>query len=198
MWCWIDGDKAWARFILWYVPLFIAIIGMFAVNGYVFRKVDDMAKQFQGTFNPQTEAHKKFLKEQVKPLKWYPLVYLLCAIFPFINRVQNWAQPDKPQFWLFVMHSITYPLVGLLNALVYAMNMDEGFWKECTPGHLLRRMRQTDAGSKTVQEYNIQAISSLTDNDEDNDDSDDDDSDCERQQGQLEAAKPQRRASGLL
>lgn len=189
MWCWIDGEKSWARFTLWYVPLMLCIIGMFGVNGYIRSKVDDMAKQWQGTFNPQIEAHKTFLKEQVRPLRWYPLVYLACAIFPFINRVQNWAEPLKPQFWLYVMHGITYPLVGFLNALVYAVNMDEGFWKECTFGHFTRRLRQADAGaSKNVQEYTITNIPSL--NDQDDGDSDDDN---------VESGQPiSRRSSGLL
>ena len=88
------------------------------------------------------------------------------------------------------MHGITYPLVGLMNALVYAVNMDEGFWKECTFGHLKRRLRQADgAGNKHVQEYTITQVPSL--NDQDDGDSDDDN------ESALES-QPQRRASGLL
>jgi uncharacterized membrane protein len=53
--------------------------------------------------------------------RYYPLVYVICSIFGFINRIQNYKSPNKPIFWLHVVHSLTYPLIGGLNAMVYVL-----------------------------------------------------------------------------
>eukprot|EP00729_Bicosta_minor_P014716 gene14716-34965_t len=117
LWCWIV-NKSWLRFGLWYIPLLCAIVSLFAANGYIYLKVRNMSKQFQGTYNPEIEAQKQFLRKQVQPLKLYPFVYLCVSIFPFVNRVQNW--------------------VSFLNALIYASNTDKGFWNQCNVTNLRR------------------------------------------------------------
>jgi hypothetical protein len=91
---------------------------MIVVNVYITVFVNNREKQWQGSYKPEVEAQKQFMKDTVKPLKWYPLVYLFCFIFGLINRVQNSRFPNKPVFTLYLLHSLTYPLVGGLNAVV--------------------------------------------------------------------------------
>lgn len=50
-WCWITNDAPGLRFALWYIPLFVAIIGLFLANGFLFKKVSDKTKQWEGTFS---------------------------------------------------------------------------------------------------------------------------------------------------
>lgn len=39
-------------------------------------RVHEQSKLYEGTFTPEVEAKKKFMEELVKPLKFYPVVYL--------------------------------------------------------------------------------------------------------------------------
>lgn len=137
LWCWIV-NTSFLRFGLWYIPLLLCIISLFAANFYIYLKVRNMSKQFQGTYNPEIESQKQFLRKQVQPLKLYPFVYLCVSIFPFVNRVQNWANPGQPIYWLYIVHSLCSPMQGFLNALIYASNTDKGFWNQCNVANFKR------------------------------------------------------------
>jgi hypothetical protein len=89
------------------------------------------------TYNPDTQAEKEFLRSQVTPIKWYPLVYTVCMIFPTINRIQNAAHPDSPIF----------PLLLLINSVIYAYNTDAATWRQCTPAGIQRAIRFRKGGS---------------------------------------------------
>lgn len=99
------------------------------------------------TYNPDTQAEKEFLRSQVTPIKWYPLVYTVCMIFPTINRIQNAAHPDSPIFPLLLLHSISSPLQGLINSVIYAYNTDAATWRQCTPAGIQRAIRFRKGGS---------------------------------------------------
>jgi hypothetical protein len=135
-----------------------------------------MAKQFQGTYNPEIESQKQFLKAQVKPLKLYPFVYLLLSIFPAFNRIQNWMSPGQPHFWLYVLHSLSSPMLGFMNAAIYASNTDKGFWNQCNMTNVKRAFRIGGGWRGGVQVFEQDNdLDSLIDDDVDSDDSGDDD-----------------------
>ena len=98
-------------------------------------------------YNPDTAAEKEFLRQQVTPIKWYPIVYTLCMIFPTVNRIQNAANPGDPVFALTLLHSISSPLQGLINSVVYAYNTDAATWKQCTPAGISRALRFRRGGA---------------------------------------------------
>ncbi|KAK7477158.1 hypothetical protein BaRGS_00031644 [Batillaria attramentaria] len=108
-WCWIVEDIGW-RLGIWY------------------------ASTWEGTYDPDTERNHRMLKEDIKPLRLYPFVYLAVSIFPLINRIQNAFDPEDQIFWLVVIASLSAPLHGALNALVFGMDKDT--LKKLTPSQI--------------------------------------------------------------
>jgi len=121
-WCWIKMSWEW-RFGIWYMPYIIIIVTLFGIYSYIIYKVKIKAKTWQGHFDPHTEQQKLMLKKQVMPLRIYPLVYLLVAIFPLIDRIYN-AVTDDALYGLKIMHAICNPLPGALNALVFCLDKE--------------------------------------------------------------------------
>ncbi|XP_053733235.1 cyclic AMP receptor 1 isoform X3 [Synchiropus splendidus] len=84
-WCWITDDHVAWRFGIWYVPLFSLIFLMMCCYARIIYVANDRMQSWSGTFNPERERRKVSLAKEIKPLKWYPSVYLLVSIFPLIN-----------------------------------------------------------------------------------------------------------------
>ncbi|KAJ8030437.1 G-protein coupled receptor 1 [Holothuria leucospilota] len=109
----------------WYIPLFLLIGVMFIMYIVIVYKVNHQSGLWQGTYNPDQERQRDMLKEYVRPLKVYPLIYLVLSIFPLINRLQNaFSKSDEPVFVLSLLHAASSPLQGLINALVYGLDPD--------------------------------------------------------------------------
>eukprot|EP00039_Didymoeca_costata_P013757 m.214217 g.214217 ORF g.214217 m.214217 type:complete len:319 (+) comp15865_c0_seq65:382-1338(+) len=166
LWCWIVNDS-WMRFGLWYGWLVFGVIGLFASNIYIFHRVSNKNRQWQGTYNQDVEAEKEFLQKQVKPLIYYPIVYLLLSIFPLINRVQNAANPDTPVFWLYVLHTISSPLQGFCNVLVYISNQESNFWHQWTVSNVKRALGTRRASVHEFDISNDELEDHMVPNDED-------------------------------
>ena len=49
--------------------------------------------------------------------RFYPLVYVGANLIGSINRVQNAIQPDQPFFFLYLLHALTSPMIGVLISL---------------------------------------------------------------------------------
>lgn len=109
----------------------------------------NQVQQWSGLYSPEVEAEKEFLKKQVQPLKYYPVVYLLLSVFPLVNRIQNAADPNQPVFVLLLLHSMTSPLQSFMNALVYLANTDKATWSQCNRAGILRAVRLWGAARPT-------------------------------------------------
>eukprot|EP00035_Acanthoeca_spectabilis_P004100 m.98768 g.98768 ORF g.98768 m.98768 type:complete len:336 (+) comp12442_c0_seq4:128-1135(+) len=159
VWCWVkDNEDATTalRFGIWYVPLWIGIVILSVANFSIIRNVRKRERRWEGTYNPDVVAEKEFLRAQVAPIKWYPLVYMACMVFPTVNRIQNAASPDQPVFSLLLLHSLSSPLQGLINSVIYAYNTDAATWKQCTPAGIRRALRFRRGGS--VGNFNSQPL----------------------------------------
>ncbi|XP_061697204.1 si:dkey-100n23.5 isoform X2 [Syngnathoides biaculeatus] len=84
-WCWITDDHVAWRFGIWYVPLFTLILLMICCYARIICVAQNRMQSWLGTFNPERERRKVSLAEEIKPLKWYPSVYLLVSVFPLVN-----------------------------------------------------------------------------------------------------------------
>ena len=49
-------------------------------------------------------------------------LFFVSRIFPTINRIQNWAAPQKPIAALYILTAITSSSQGFANAIAYGMN----------------------------------------------------------------------------
>ncbi|MGH0151025.1 UNVERIFIED_CONTAM: hypothetical protein FKN15_023407 [Acipenser sinensis] len=110
------------RFEIWYIPLFTLIFLMTLCYVRIIYVAKERVLSWSGTFNPEREWRK--LSEEIKPLKWYPSVYLMVSLFPLINRLHNAFNPLQPVFSLTLLHVISAPLHGLANAFVFGLDKD--------------------------------------------------------------------------
>lgn len=123
-WCWIQKEYMAWRFGIWYGPLFLIITLLFITYTVIIIIVKRRVRIWEGTYSPELERTKQILKEDVKPLRMYPFVYLLTSIFPVVNRIQNASDPDNPIYSLWILHCILSPLPGALNAVIFGMDQD--------------------------------------------------------------------------
>merc|ERR1712154_156114 len=54
-------------------------------------------------------------------LKYYPMVLLICFLFPTVHRFYEIFDDDVP-FWLVVLHVIGSGSYGFMNGIVYGIN----------------------------------------------------------------------------
>ncbi|XP_073256592.1 cyclic AMP receptor-like protein A isoform X2 [Porites lutea] len=125
-WCWIskesDNSVAW-RFATYYIPVYLCIIGLFVVYSYIFITIKRQVQSWGGTYSAEAERNKALMKEDIKPLMWYPVVYLVTTICPLIDRIDN-AVNSEPNFTLLLLQVVFSPLVGVLNAIVFGMDRE--------------------------------------------------------------------------
>ncbi|XP_059175010.1 uncharacterized protein LOC131955075 isoform X2 [Physella acuta] len=149
-WCWIVEDFAW-RVGVWYGPLFIIILCMMFAYGYIIFSLRQKASNWEGTYDPDTERQHHLLKEDIKPLRVYPFIYLAVSLFPLINRVQNAIEPDYHIFVLVLLSSIFSPLHGALNAIAFGVDKDT--LSKLRPSEIKLAFRAKMAPRTKVAEY---------------------------------------------
>jgi len=177
VWCWITKEYPEQRWGLWYGPLFFSIFSLILINIYIFYTINQRNKQWQGTYTPEIEKNKQFLKAQVKPLKWYPIIALFCYAFPLANRIDDVVPGQKP-YALLVLHALFTTIKGFFNACCYFALTDKKVWQQCTFNGIKRALQQR--GGTSVAEYSMHDGASISN---DIDDSDDDDDDGPRSDG---------------
>ncbi|XP_056321400.1 cyclic AMP receptor-like protein A isoform X1 [Danio aesculapii] len=148
-WCWITDDHVGWRFGIWYVPLFSLIILMICCYARIICVANERMRSWLGTFNPERERRKISLAEEIRPLKWYPSVYLLVSIFPLINRLHNAAYPKDPVFSLTLLHVLSAPLHGLANALVFGKDT----WSQLSVTGIKMAIQSRLCDSTRIEEY---------------------------------------------
>eukprot|EP00116_Pleurobrachia_bachei_P005709 sb/3465971/ len=121
VWCWIKGETSadnemrFGCFYFWMLSAILVEIILFSMLLYrLFKSVPASS---------QTRENARVRRKYVFPLMKYPLVNFVLAIPVTTNRIQNWLAPDEPIFWLFLLHSMVYPLWGFINAAVYFLTM---------------------------------------------------------------------------
>ena len=130
-WCWIrdinddctpfDFGRV-IRFVLWYVPLYIILFILIILYALILYKLHRTRRHWVGRYDPTTERVKEQTRTEVTPLIWYPIIYLLLNIFPFINRSHNIARQNEPNLVLWYLQAITYPLVGAFVAFPFLLD----------------------------------------------------------------------------
>ena len=126
-WCWITTDcqtnkyGAVYQYVLWYVPLYTVLLGIIAIYVIVYASVRRQKKQYHGHFDPERELEIKQMMEEIIPLIYYPMIFLLLQIPPTMNRIAELAN-DNEQVPLWLLHAFFSPLQGGLVCVVYALD----------------------------------------------------------------------------
>ncbi|XP_031147929.1 uncharacterized protein si:dkey-100n23.5 isoform X2 [Sander lucioperca] len=153
---WITDDHVAWRFGIWYVPLFSLIFLMICCYARIICVANARMQSWLGTFNPERERRKVSLAEEIKPLKWYPSVYLLVSIFPLINRLHNAFYPQDPSFSLTLLHVLSAPLHGLANAFVFGLDRD--WWSLLNPTGMQLALQSRLCDRTRIGEYHPGAV----------------------------------------
>ena len=122
-WCWIKHDATVWRFLIWYVPLFVAIIALICVYAYIIVYLRRQLSSWQGNYDPNEQRNIDLAEEDIKALKAYPFIYLVLSIFPLILRIHNAVTVEGDDiFGLWIMTVLTAPLQGAVNAIVFGLD----------------------------------------------------------------------------
>ena len=109
------------QFVLWYVPLYALLIITCIVSVAVAIKVRRDVHRWSGVYDAETKAKTERVRTEIRPLLWFPFIYLALNTFSFIDRVTNIAKPDDPVLALTYLHVLTSPFRGAFVALVYTV-----------------------------------------------------------------------------
>nr|XP_033806124.1 cyclic AMP receptor-like protein A isoform X4 [Geotrypetes seraphini] len=156
------------QFERWYVPLFILIFLMMLCYLRIVYVAKQRVLTWSGTYDPDRERSKVLLVEEIKPLKWYPCVYLAVTFFPLLNRLHNAVSPNNPSFLLLVLHVVSAPLHGLANAIVFGL--DKETWVQLHFSSLQLAFQSRFCDKTRIKEYrprNVQYMTQSTDEDSD-------------------------------
>jgi hypothetical protein len=139
-WCWIEANDLEGkilRFICYYFPLWFTI----GYNSFAYVSVIRFLRRVQLLANSMNEnaSQPRFEMKAISRLGWYPSILIITHSFGTVNRIQNWVEPHKPIFFLFLLHVITSSSMGLLNCLAYGVNQSvRAAW--CERFHFLNRL----------------------------------------------------------
>ncbi|XP_063811648.1 cyclic AMP receptor-like protein A isoform X3 [Pseudophryne corroboree] len=160
------------RFQLWYIPLFSLIFLMMLCYLRIIYVAKQRVITWSGTYDPGRERSKIIMAEEIKPLKWYPCVYLAVSLFPLLNRLHNAFYPSQPVFILTLLHVMSAPLHGLANAFVFVL--DKETWSQLTLTSLRVAFQSRLCDSTKIKEYHPANVRYMSHIDEEDSDSDDD------------------------
>ncbi|XP_072770651.1 uncharacterized protein [Nerophis lumbriciformis] len=149
-------EMSTSKYEIWYVPLFTLILLMICCYARIICVANNRMQSWLGTFNPERERRKVSLAEEIKPLKWYPSVYLLVSIFPLINRLHNGLYPQDPSFSLTLLHVLSAPLHGLANAFVFGLDRD--WWSLLSPTGMQLALQSRLCDRTHIGEYHAGTV----------------------------------------
>ncbi|XP_069617712.1 uncharacterized protein [Ranitomeya imitator] len=171
-WCWITDEHVAWRFVIWYIPLFTLIFLMMLCYLRIIYVAKQRVITWSGTYDPGRERSKIIMAEEIKPLKWYPCVYLAVSLFPLLNRIHNAFSPSHPVFILTLLHVMSAPLHGLANTIVFVL--DKETWSQLTVTSLRVAFQSRLCDRTKITEYHPTSVRYMTQIDEEDSDSGDD------------------------
>ncbi|KAM4047509.1 uncharacterized protein ACNLHF_010698 isoform 2-T2 [Anomaloglossus baeobatrachus] len=166
-WCWITDEHVAWRFVIWYIPLFTLIFMMMLCYLRIIYVARQRVITWSGTYDPGRERNKIIMAEEIKPLKWYPCVYLAVSLFPLLNRIHNAFYPSHPVFILTLLHVMSAPLHGLANTIVFVL--DKETWNQLTMTSLRVAFQSRLCDSTKITEYHPTSVRYMTQIDENQD-----------------------------
>lgn len=133
-WCWIRSKEykdcsdftfgLVLQFALYYVPLYLLMAILLVLLIIILVKLRRQQTSWVGKFDPKTLEMKKQMQKEVLPLIYYPIIFLVINIPPWITRITSQAQPNKPVLALWIISAIVFPLQGVIIMLAFAIDSE--------------------------------------------------------------------------
>ena len=112
------------RFIIWQAPFYTIVLVILMASISIAIKIRRDIHVWEGTIEPQAQVRKQEIEKEVKPLLWYPVVYLILKTFLLINHIYDAARPHSPMLCFWLLRALTSPFAGTFVALVYTMDRE--------------------------------------------------------------------------
>ena len=109
-------------FISWYIPLTVFSIIQFVAISLAICKIRHRSKGWSGLYQVERQQREMKLQQEVKPLLWYPILYLILNIFSLVNNIDAVIRPSNSILTFWYLHAVTSPLRGLFIVLVYSLD----------------------------------------------------------------------------
>lgn len=133
-WCWIRSKDykdcsdfpfgTVLQFALYYVPLYLLMAILLVLLIIILVKLRKQQTSWAGKFDPKTLEMKKQMQKEVLPLIYYPIIYLVINIPPWITRITGAAQPNNPVLALWIISAIVFPLQGVIIMLAFVFDSE--------------------------------------------------------------------------
>lgn len=114
----------WLLFGTWFLPLYTSLGLIFVMFVIVGLRMWRDARKWQGKYDPKTMQKKAMMKNEIRPIIWYPIVYMALNMFSLISAIYNAAHPNNPQIALWFLQALISPVRGAFIAVVYALDKE--------------------------------------------------------------------------
>ena len=113
------------QYALWYVPVYTIFLVIFIASIVITVKVRRDIRKYEGTpWTPTVKISKQKIREEVKPLLWYPLIYLVLRTTLLASQIYDSVEPQNPLLALWVLQVVTSPFAGAAIAFMYAFDLE--------------------------------------------------------------------------
>lgn len=113
---------AYIQFGIWYIPLYISTFIITGLMLTVAIKILRYRRYWKGKYDPVTIGVKQALRDELQPLIWYPIIYLLLNAFSFISQIYRAVFPTSSSPILPYLRVLTSPFRGAAIAVVFALD----------------------------------------------------------------------------
>jgi len=110
------------RFTIWYAPVYVVLFLCFIATLWAAISSHRRTKIWYGIYNPHKKGSELRIKNEVKPLIWYPIIYSLLTVFSLANAIDIGISPKENTVVLWYLHVLTSPLRAAFIAVVYALD----------------------------------------------------------------------------
>ena len=172
-WCWIRSEDIFTcemllsgrilQFVLWYTPLYVIIIILICLYMAILVKIRWYDKRkWRGSYVDEDRLFQSQSSKEIRSLLWYPIIYFVFSLIPFVNRIYGLIEQKEPSLVLWISSGILFPLQGGIIALVYVL--DSGTRKHLKPVFIKSAAKELcqKSSQKIIEDYpalNIPAIS---------------------------------------
>ena len=109
-------------FGIWYVPLYISTLVLITMMVLVVVRTLYRQRKWRGKYDIVTIAARQAIRDELKPLIWYPIIYMLLNSFSFISQIYNAIFPTSPSPVLPYLRVLSSPFGGAVVALAFALD----------------------------------------------------------------------------
>ena len=121
LWCWIKKDYPGYRFGTWFGPLIFTCVSMCIIFLYVIMYVYQATRAQSGATAEMENRNKRY-RTELRPLLFYPLIYVILSIPTFMYRIDDESHPDKaPNYALLIIAAIFSPSKGSAMSIIFSI-----------------------------------------------------------------------------